>query len=217
MRITVSTKKTRKELASFIAQATGNEVSYSGVPKCEYHIGDITVLKDGNVETENKTIAEYLKAISSADFQFEFEETQVQESEEKTHGISRPRSSLTEKGLENLKQLISAKSRLLQKALGRTDIEVNTSEDSVLFPWLDGNEDEDTAKAVTELADRMFSLAKNSQRITAKEKETDNEKYTFRCFLLRLGFIGDEYKISRKILLQNFEGSSAFKTVRKDV
>ena len=44
-----------------------------------------------------------------------------------------------------------------------------------------------------------------------KEKETDNDKYAFRCFLLRLGFIGSEYKAERKILLRNLTGSSAFK------
>ena len=35
--------------------------------------------------------------------------------------------------------------------------------------------------------------------------------YAFRCFLLRLGFIGSEYKAERKILLKNLSGSSAFK------
>ena len=39
----------------------------------------------------------------------------------------------------------------------------------------------------------------------------ENEKYAFRCFLLRLGFIGEEYKVERKILLKNLTGSSAFK------
>ena len=42
-------------------------------------------------------------------------------------------------------------------------------------------------------------------------RSTDNEKYAFRCFLLRLGFIGAEYKTARKILLKNLSGSSAFK------
>ena len=46
----------------------------------------------------------------------------------------------------------------------------------------------------------------------------DNEKYAFRCFLLRLGFIGNEYKSQRKILLRNLTGSSAFKSgSRKEV
>ena len=48
----------------------------------------------------------------------------------------------------------------------------------------------------------------------AKEKIVDNEKYAFRCFLLRLGFIGTEYKTERKILLRNLSGSSAFKAGR---
>ena len=55
-------------------------------------------------------------------------------------------------------------------------------------------------------------MAKNQKRINAKEKELDNEKYAFRCFLLRLGFIGDAYKAERKILLRNLTGSSAFKS-----
>ena len=54
-------------------------------------------------------------------------------------------------------------------------------------------------------------MAKEAKRITAKDKPVENEKYAFRCFLLRLGFIGDEFKTSRKILLKNFTGSSAFK------
>ena len=55
-------------------------------------------------------------------------------------------------------------------------------------------------------------MAKTQKRVTAKEKDTDNDKYAFRCFLLRLGFIGDEYKAARKILLRNLSGSGAFKS-----
>lgn len=55
-------------------------------------------------------------------------------------------------------------------------------------------------------------MTKVQKRITAKEKETDNDKYAFRCFLLRLGFIGESYKQERKILLRNLSGSSAFKS-----
>ncbi|MFR5081245.1 MAG: hypothetical protein ACLTEE_00695 [Anaerobutyricum hallii] len=51
------------------------------------------------------------------------------------------------------------------------------------------------------------------KRINSAEKPTDNEKYAFRCFLLRLGFIGDAHKATRKILLKNLIGSSAFETV----
>lgn len=55
-------------------------------------------------------------------------------------------------------------------------------------------------------------MTKNQQRVSRTEKEVDNEKYAFRCFLLRLGFIGAEYKTERKILLSKLTGSSAFKS-----
>ncbi|MEY8304856.1 hypothetical protein [Anaerosalibacter bizertensis] len=42
-------------------------------------------------------------------------------------------------------------------------------------------------------------------------KPTDNEKYTFRTWLTRLGMIGDEYREIRKELLQNLSGNSAFR------
>ena len=54
-------------------------------------------------------------------------------------------------------------------------------------------------------------MSRNAKRVTATEKSVENEKYAFRCFLLRLGFIGSEYKAERKILLKNLTGSSAFK------
>ena len=58
-------------------------------------------------------------------------------------------------------------------------------------------------------------MARTQKRVTATERTIENEKYAFRCFLLRLGFIGDEFKSARKILLRNFTGSSAFKSGTK--
>ena len=66
-------------------------------------------------------------------------------------------------------------------------------------------------KAYTEFIAAICKMSREQKRITAKEKAVDNEKYAFRCFLLRLGFIGNDYKATRKILLRNLTGSSAFK------
>ncbi len=54
-------------------------------------------------------------------------------------------------------------------------------------------------------------MARRQKRVVATLLETDNDKYAFRCFLLRLGFISDEYKIARKVLLKNLSGNSAFR------
>jgi len=59
------------------------------------------------------------------------------------------------------------------------------------------------------------NMAATQKRVTAKVKEPDNEKYAFRCFLLRLGFIGDDYKATRKILLRNLSGNSSWKAGHK--
>lgn len=62
-----------------------------------------------------------------------------------------------------------------------------------------------------------MDMVKRQKRITAKDKEVANEKYAFRCFLLRLGFIGDGYKAARKILLKNLNDNTAWKsTPNKD-
>lgn len=58
-------------------------------------------------------------------------------------------------------------------------------------------------------------MSREQKRINSTDKEVTNEKYAFRCFLLRLGFIGAEYKADRKILLKNLTGSSAFKSGAK--
>lgn len=57
----------------------------------------------------------------------------------------------------------------------------------------------------------LCEFAKNLQRVVNKPDTSDNEKYAFRCFLLRLGMIGEEYKPVRRVLLRRLTGSSAFR------
>lgn len=58
----------------------------------------------------------------------------------------------------------------------------------------------------------MCDMAKKQKRVTAKEHGTRNDKFDMRLFLVRLGFIGEEYKAARKILLQNLTGNSSWKS-----
>ena len=73
----------------------------------------------------------------------------------------------------------------------------------------------DTVKAYTDFISALCKMSREHKRISSTEKEVPNEKYAFRCFLLRLGFIGEIYKTDRKILLKNLNGSSAFKSGAK--
>ena len=89
------------------------------------------------------------------------------------------------------------------------------TEDKVLIPCFTGCPDADTVKAYTHFITALCHLAKKQKRVLATERVSTNEKYDFRCFLLRLGFIGKEYRDERKLLLQHLSGSSAFKNGRK--
>ena len=91
---------------------------------------------------------------------------------------------------------------------------VEVDGEKISFPWF-SETDSGTARACTNFISALCKMSKEQKRITATEKAVDNEKYAFRCFLLRLGFIGDEYKADRKILLKNLKGSSAFKSGAK--
>lgn len=131
--------------------------------------------------------------------------------------IEMPRSSFTDTALDNLKRLVESKSNLIKKALGTETLELEITDDKVRFPWFEDDTNPDAVKAYTHFVTALCEMARVQKRVTAKEKETGNDKYAFRCFLLRLGFIGAAYKEERKILLRNLTGSSAFKTPKSEV
>lgn len=135
-------------------------------------------------------------------------------SEPDTLAIEMPLTGFTPEKLENLFRLVYAKAPLLKASLGADDLPIRqTDEDGgkLMFPWFSGDADGDEVNAYSMLVERLCTAAKEKQRITAKEREVENPKYAMRCFLLSLGFIGDESKQARKILLKNLSGNGAFK------
>lgn len=125
--------------------------------------------------------------------------------------IGIPRDGLTDAGLNNLRLLIASKAGLLQRALGSEHLPIEVDEHKIYFDWFPAPSSPDETDAYTKLATALINMAKAQKRVTAVERETENEKYAFRCFLLRLGFIGKEFKAGRKILLRNLTGNGAFK------
>ena len=66
-------------------------------------------------------------------------------------------------------------------------------------------------KAYIQLCLAMSELAKEVAYASPKPQQMDNEKYAMRCWMLRLGFIGDEFETAREILLRNMEGNAAWR------
>ena len=218
------TGEKRKELVKAISKATGAKAVYKFMPTCNYEIDYFTVTKDGTLEFDDRADSEeverVLEAIAAAGFECEpqnSEETETKEVTEEPENAPQGENvaltveiPLDKVAVGNLTKLIDAKAALIKKALGAKDIRIEVREDRVAFPWF-SEVDADHAAAYTKFIAALCEMSKNAKRVTAKEKEVENEKYAFRCFLLRLGFIGAEYKKDRKILLENLTGSSAFK------
>lgn len=227
----------RKRLADYIAGFLGCKKEYLGAPSFAYKVGYFEVSHDGEVSYEEhpslqEEVAALMRELEQEGFYAEPtsptqppHEGEDSTAEQLVWEIEKaPQEApvrltvsipLEKVSVGNLTNLLEAKGSLIKKALGLNDLPIEVGEDAVTFPWLNECPDAATAKAYTDFIAALCRMSVEQTRINATRKEVANEKYAFRCFLLRLGFIGDGYKADRKILLRNLEGSSAFKTAKE--
>jgi len=100
-----------------------------------------------------------------------------------------------------------------EAAHGEPGIEgLRLEEDKVTFCGFPAAEDAEHLTANEQLAVLMNNQALSQKRIQAKKVDESNEKYALRIWLIRLGMNGDEYKATRKILMKNLNGHTAFRT-----
>ena len=204
----------RKRLVRAMGDILEAEPKYLGAPSFAYEIDYFTVDKNGTVVFDNRSdsveIEKLIERLHELGFEAEKDGSDTNDGDELV--IEMPLTGFTPEKLGNLAKLVTAKESLLKAALGAPDLPIQQTENILRFPWFKGNLDSDSVLAYTTLITKLCETAKEKQRVSAKEREVDNPKYAMRCWLLSLGFIGDEYKVSRKILLKNLPGSSAFKT-----
>ena len=211
----------RKSLVDAIASITGAEAKYLGAPSFAYQVDYFTIDRNGTItfddRADSEEIENLIERLAGMGFEAEPVEQEAGSGAEQpaAHNgltIQMPAASFTPEALNNLHSLIAAKGRLIRKALGVDLLPVQVEADTVSFPWFSGEATAEEVKAYTHLITALCDMARNQKRIIARDKDTDNDKYAFRCFLLRLGFIGAEYKEERKILLRNLTGNGAFKS-----
>ena len=125
--------------------------------------------------------------------------------------VSLPRESFTPAALDNLDGLLESKGNLIRKAFGIEEASYTLESNRVTFAWMSGEIAPEEARAFQDFIGKLCEMARKLKRVTSKPKSYENEKYAFRCFLLRLGLIGTEYKASRKVLLRNLSGNSSWR------
>jgi len=202
------TGKDRKALVNAISGILQTKARYLGMPTAAYQIGEYTVSKDGELSTEGDADAMERLVHCLIGDSFTPEET---EAEGTGISVSMPKSMLDGAAMENLQRLIDAKGDLMKRAFRADSLPIETDDEKVTFPWFSGESTAEEVGAYTIFIQKLCEMAIRQKRINQTKKEIVNEKYEFRCFLLRLGLIGDEFKAERKILLQHLSGSAAFK------
>ena len=213
----------RKRLVTAISEITGAPAKYLGAPSFAYQVDYFTIDRNGGVtfddRADSEEIENLIETLDNQGFTAEPQAVETSENEKPSPAevnglcISMPASLFSETALQNPKDITAAKGSLIRKALGVEELPIEVGETKVSFPWFAGTPAPEEVKAYDHFICALCEMARNQKRITAKERDTGNDKYAFRCFLLRLGFIGPEYKQERKILLRNLTGSSAFKAI----
>ena len=213
IRFTLESKQ-RPKLAQEIGNILGTAPHYERVPSCAYDIAGYRLDKEGVLhipEGAEEITKDLILQLRERGFQDDAEITEEVPVQQDKLTIAIPRESLTDTALENLQKIIVNKQTLFQRAFRMDSTEIEITDEKINFTWFPYTVDGDDIAAYTQFISRLCDMARDAKRVSSKPTETDNDKYAFRCFLLKLGFIGKEYKTARKILLRNLTGNSAFR------
>lgn len=216
IRFTLKSKQ-RPKLAQEIGNILGTAPHYERVPSCAYDIAGYRLDKESVLhipEGAEETAKDLILQLRERGFQDDAEVTEEVPVQQEKLTIAIPKESLTDTALENLQKIIANKQTLFQRAFRMDSTEIEITEEKISFLWFPYTADSDEIAAYTQFISRLCDMARDAKRVSSKPTETDNDKYAFRCFLLRLGFIGKEYTTARKILLRNLTGNSAFRSVK---
>lgn len=217
------TGEKRKAMVKAIEKETGIKPVYLKVPSCAYQIGSYKVGKNGELEFNDEVNTEESANIIDACVLATSEHPEEWDSNA-TDEVKEPQTEdlgltvaipLEQVKVENLTAIITSKATLIKKALGVENLQITVDSEKVSFHWFTEGLDEDSLQTYTKFIAALCKMSITQTRVQAKEKKVENEKYAFRCFLLRLGFVGTEFKADRKLLLKNLEGSAAFKNRKK--
>lgn len=209
----------RKRLVGVISEILDAPQKYLGAPGFGYEISGYTVDKNGIVSGEydfNLMAALAGHGFSPEPFSYaplEEEPAQSDAPEESDRLIiEMPTDGFTPEKLENLKKLVDSKAVLIKTSLGADGLPIEITEEALRFPWFSGGLDGDTVNAYAQFITALCKTAKEKKRVTARvHDDFENPRFAMRVWLIGLGMVGDDFKLARKLLLQNLSGNAAWR------
>ena len=222
----------RKALVAVMRDTLQDATRYLGAPSFAFQVGAYTVDKNGTVtcpdETDEAQITMLIRELAHDGFIGERIGEQMKPFEQKATdslkqeivtptldsldrlSVEMPRDGMTPIALENLRRLVASKATLLKKALGTDSLPMTEHSDRIEFGWFRPTDDQAELTAYYQLVQGLCELARTQKRVLAAERPVESDRFALRCMLLRIGFIGDAFKDSRRVLLRNLTGSSSY-------
>lgn len=216
----------RKPFVKAVSEILEAKPRYLGMPSMAYEIDFATVTKEGNIELNDRTDSELvenlIERLAERGYETEPMETPYPADRDNTAAevpaddafgltISVPRSMFSDTVLENLRRLLAVKNELICKALEIDSTAIEVSAETVSFPWWEKDLNPTEVRICSQFIDRLCKFAIASKRVTAKIKTSENERFDMRCWLIRLGCSGPEYKELRAAFMKNLDGDTAFR------
>jgi hypothetical protein len=224
----------RKQIALVISEATAAQVKYAGPPTFAYEVGYYSIDRNSAITAPvDESLSKVLAALKEKGVTAEGDGI-ITIPMDKNTGVSlrnlvnsiSSKDRLLQKALGRTEPLVPYPLVELVNS-----VRLETAEDfveaidgqntggllfdlkvkTIGFGFYSATLEAEEVKAYLALSNALDEQAKRVRHTSFAQKEAENDKYTFRCFLLRLGFIGDEFKTERKILLSRLEGNGAFK------
>lgn len=223
----------RKEVVRTLSEHLDTKPKYLGAPSFAYQVGEFTVDREGKIISkagEEVELEDILNTDETTTIEIAFPlEDHSGRTLRNLVNMIYSRQVLIKKAFEIEENIIEED---FVRFLNLSDIETleefsNILEGigmnkcrGILFDFEEGRitfnfameeVDSEKIKAFTEFLALLNKKSKELKYTSSKLIDTDNEKYAFRTWLMRLGMIGDEYKTTRKVLLQSLSGNGAFR------
>ena len=222
----------RKALLAVMREILQDTPKYMGPPTFSFEIGPYTIDRHGTLDCpdhlDSTQVAMLIRELERDGYVGErIGELEKPDEQQKTESpkqeitqpaldsldrlsVEMPKDDMTLTAMENLRRLVASKATLLKKALGTDSLPMTEHSDRIEFGWFRPTDDQAELAAYYQLVQGLCELARTQKRVIGTEQEVENEKYAFRSFLLKLRFIGREYKDSRRVLLQHLSGNASY-------
>lgn len=231
----------RKALVNFLKEETGMSSHYLGAPGFQYTVGPYTVLRNADIETDQESAKRILGRLQEIGFIERAEEEKgiwvsipadsvrtrmnllnmisskgklISKAIGKEGALGISQSFLQKMQEQNPATVTEFREAMIKNCKGRYLWGLRIRDDKVIFTAMpdDGSE---ICKAYEELAKAMVQASEKQSWVKPAPDKTDNEKYTFRVWMITIGLNGKEYAAARNLLLSNLDGNAAYRTEKQ--